>query len=60
MKRLYALLLLLLPLALSAQTARESLMADIQENIFRAGMNMDPYEYIPGPQTPAPKGYKPF
>jgi hypothetical protein len=60
MKRLYTLLLVLLPLALSAQTARESLMADIQENIFRAGMNMDPYEYIPGPQTPAPKGYKPF
>jgi len=60
MKRLYTLLLVLLPQALSAQTARESLMADIQENIFRAGMNMDPYEYIPGPQTPAPKGYKPF
>ena len=60
MKRLYTLLLVLLPLALSAQTARESLMAEIQENIFRAGMNMDPYEYIPGPQTPAPKGYKPF
>lgn len=60
MKRLYTLLLLLLPLVLTAQTARESLMADLQENIFRAGMNMDPYEYIPGPQTPAPKGYTPF
>ena len=60
MKRLASLLLILLPVALFAQTARESLMSELQENVFRAGMNMDPYEYIPGVQTPAPKGYKPF
>ena len=60
MKKLIAFFLVIIPLSLAAQTAREALMADFQENIFRVGMNMDPYEYIPGPQTPAPKGYKPF
>ena len=60
MKRLF-LLLLLVPATLLAQVpSREALEADLRENIFRAGMNMDPYEYLPGPQTPAPKGYKPF
>lgn len=61
MKRILVSLLLLVPVALWAQIPQEeALKADIQENIWRAGMNMDPYEYLPGVQTPAPKGYQPF
>ena len=52
------------PVKAVAQTTKapsyEALKADIEANIFRAGLNMDPYEYIPGPMTPAPGGYKPF
>ena len=44
MKRLF-LLLLLVPATLLAQVpSREALEADLRENIFRAGMNRDPYE----------------
>lgn len=39
---------------------KEALLQDFHQRLYRAGMNMDPYEYLPGPQTPAPKGYKPF
>ena len=39
---------------------KEALLKDFHERLYRVGMNMDPYEYLPGPQTPAPKGYKPF
>lgn len=39
---------------------KEALLQEFHERLYRVGMNMDPYEYIPGPQTPAPKGYKPF
>ena len=60
MKRILLLLLILLPLPVFAQSEHESLVADIRENVHRVLINTDPYEYIPGPQTPAPKGYKPF
>ena len=56
-------LLLLLALCLGAQAQipqKEALLQDFHERLYRVGMNMDPYEYLPGPQTPAPKGYKPF
>ena len=32
----------------------------IHENLERAGINTDPYEYRPATETKAPKGYKPF
>ena len=35
-------------------------MANIQENIWRVGITTCPYEYIPGAETPVPKGFKPF
>ena len=60
MKRLLIPILLVISLALGAQEKDPALVADYQENVFRTAMNMDPYEYIPGPQTAAPKGYKPF
>ena len=37
-----------------------SLSEDLQENIFRTGVNTNPYEYIPTAETPVPKGFKPF
>ena len=43
-----------------AQEADPALMASYRENVFRTGGNMAPYEYLPGVQTAAPKGYKPF
>lgn len=61
MRKLIAILALTLPFAaVYAQEKDTQLEADYARRIFRAGVNMDPYEYIPGPQTPAPKGYKPF
>ncbi len=61
MKKLVTLLAVLLPVAAAfAQEKDPQLEAEYAQRIFRAGVNMDPYEYIPGPQTPAPKGYKPF
>ena len=61
MKRLLILLAVFLPLSLFAQSSEhEALVADIRENVHRVCITTDPYEYIPGPQTPAPKGYKPF
>lgn len=32
----------------------------IHENLERAGINTDPYEYLPAAETKVPKGYKPF
>jgi hypothetical protein len=60
MKRLLTLLLILLPLALFAQSEREALLADYKANVHRTCANTAPYEFIPGPQTRVPKGYKPF
>ena len=34
--------------------------AYVHENLFRAGIVLDPYEYLPTAETPVPKGYKPF
>lgn len=60
MKRLLTLLALLLSLAAFAQSEKDALLADFMENVHRTCATTAPYEYIPGPQTPAPKGYKPF
>ena len=63
MKRfLLALTVLLLTVGSYAQSSDidPTLMDELKENIFRVGVNMDPYEYIPGPRTAVPKGYKPF
>ena len=63
MKRLFlALTVLLLCVGSYAQSSDidPTLMDELKENIFRVGVNMDPYEYIPGPRTAVPKGYKPF
>ena len=32
----------------------------IHENLQRAGINTNPYEYLPTEETPAPRGYKPL
>ena len=47
-------------IAAAQEDIDQSLMAELKENIFRVGVNMDPYEYIPGERTAVPKGYKPF
>ena len=62
MRKLLTIIALIMPLtwALSAQEKDPQLEAEYAERIWRAGVNMDPYEYLPGSQTPAPKGYKPF
>ena len=60
MKKLILLIAVMLPLAAAAQEKDPALAADYRENVFRTAVNMDPYEYIPGPRTAAPKGYKPF
>ena len=60
MKKLFLLIALMLPLMAAAQQKDPALAAEYKENIFRTAVNMDPYEYLPGPKTAAPKGYKPF
>ena len=49
---------LLLSLAAAAQgnSDIEKIKADIAANRLRAGVNVNPYEYIPGDQTPVPDG----
>ena len=52
---------LLLTLCAGAQDAKNpELEALLRENIFRTGVNTNPYEYLPVTETPVPKGYKPF
>ena len=52
---------LLLTLCAGAQDAKNpELEALLRENIFRTGVNTNPYEYLPVAETPVPKGYKPF
>lgn len=60
MKKLLTSLIILLSMALGAQEKDSVLLAEYHENLYRAGVNMSPYEYLPGAQTAAPKGYKPF
>ena len=59
-----ALLLIVLTLACASVSGQEKkdpqIVADLQENIFRAGVNTNPYEYLPIAETPVPKGFKPF
>lgn len=52
---------LALPLSLQAQATPDSAIArDIRENIWRVGVNTNPYEFLPVAETPVPKGYKAF
>lgn len=61
MKRLLTVLSMLFPLVWAAAQEKDPyLEAEYAERVSRVGSNMDPYEYLPGPQTPAQKGYKPF
>ena len=53
-------LVALLPLSALAQDKNPVLEKYLQENIFRTGVNTNPYEYLPGSETPVPAGYKPF
>ncbi len=50
----------LLALTGSAQEKNPQLAASIHENLFRTGIVLNPYEYLPAAETPVPKGYKPF
>ena len=50
----------LLTMLCSAQEKNPQLAASIHENLFRTGIVLNPYEYLPAAETPAPKGYKPF
>ena len=50
----------LMALSATAQEKDAQLMADIRENPFRCSIVLDPYEFGPVAQTPAPKGFKPF
>ena len=62
MRRVFLLLALLaLPLsaALAQEFTQEQLQAAIHENLYRTGVNTNPYEYLPVAETPVPKGFKP-
>lgn len=63
MKKSFFLLLcaLLCGWVASAQTTctQEQLEQYIHENIYRTGVNTNPYEYLPVAETPVPKGFKP-
>ena len=63
MKRFILTLVLVLG-ALACASAQEAmnpeLEALLQENIFRTGVNTNPYEFLPQAETPVPAGYKPF
>lgn len=62
MKRLLLLLVLLaLPVqaALAQEYTHEQLLGFIHENLYRTGINTNPYEYLPVAETPVPKGFKP-
>lgn len=54
----------LLPLYLNAQPraqiSDEEYAALIHENLYRTGVNTNPYEFLPQAETPVPAGYKPF
>ena len=53
-------------LAINAQPGRVPVhmsaeyLGMLEENVYRAGVNTNPYEFIPGAETPVPRGYKPF
>ncbi|MBR4826282.1 MAG: hypothetical protein IKZ91_00155 [Bacteroidales bacterium] len=62
MKRFLVLLALaaLLPLQVLSQDKNPELVRLLRENIYRTGVNTNPYEYLPAAETPVPAGYKPF
>jgi hypothetical protein len=43
-----------------AQEKNPNVEALIKEDLFRTGIVLDPYQFIPADETPVPKGYKPF
>ena len=62
MKKYLLLLALALPLAVACGS-RETPVAlpdGIADNLYRTGVNTNPYEYFPQAETPVPAGYKPF
>jgi len=62
MKRIIAILAVILccVAATAQQNANPEFVRLIQEDLTRAAVNMNSYEFNPIVDTPAPKGYKPF
>ena len=61
MNRIIAIVICLLAaFSAGAQEKDPQLAASINENLFRTGIVLNPYEYRPAAETPAPRGYKPF
>ena len=58
------LLIVLLAVAAGACGPREQVVSTlpdgIADNLYRFGVNTNPYEYFRTPETPVPAGYKPF
>ena len=60
-KTVFTAVFVLFAVLASAQEAKNpQLEALLRENIFRTGVNTNPYEYIKVAETPVPSGYKPF
>ena len=59
-KLLFAIVCAFICLSASGQQKDPTLERLIHENLQRTGIVLDPYEYVPAAETPAPKGYKPF
>ena len=60
-KAVLSVLLLLCAAAVFAQDAKNPELEQLlRENVFRTGVNTNPYEYLPAAETPVPAGYKPF
>lgn len=60
MKKILLLLALLSLAACSPKNYTAALPEDIHDNLYRTGVNTNPYEYFATSETPAPSGYKPF
>ena len=60
MKNLYLKILLLALVVSVLPLSAQDMCAKIEQNPNYAGSNLLSYIYNPTPQTPAPKGYKPF
>lgn len=46
--------------ACAPKTSFQPLPEGIEDNLYRAGVNTSPYEYLPTHETPVPSGYVPF
>ncbi len=60
MKRLLLIALALLTVACGSQEQVVVLPDSIDGNLYRFGVNTNPYEFFDTPETPVPAGYKPF